>query len=65
MDRDGTQKLLGLKEDGVGALYLGSSAADFSLKDANNATQAMIRSTGMFLYEDGRTGTLQQLDLAT
>lgn len=65
MDRDGTQKLLGLKEAGVGALYLGSSAADFSLKDANNATQAMIRSTGMFLYEDGRTGTLQQLDLAT
>ena len=65
MDKDGTQKLLGLKEAGVGALYLGSSAADFSLKDANNATQAMIRSTGMFLYEDGRTGTLQQLDLAT
>ena len=65
MDKNGTQKLLGLKEAGVGALYLGSSAADFSLKDAHNTTQAMIRSTGMFLYEDGRTGTLQQVDLAT
>lgn len=65
MDKNGTQKLLGLKEAGVGALYLGSSAADFSLKDAHNTTQAMIRSTGMFLYEDGRAGTLQQVDLAT
>ncbi len=65
MDSDGSQKLLGLKEAGVGTLYLGSSAADFSLKDENNATNAVIRATGMFLYEDGRTGTMQQLDLAT
>lgn len=65
MDSDGNQKLLGLKEAGVGALYLGSSAADFSLKDETNTTKAVIRATGMFLYEDGRTGTMQQLDLAT
>lgn len=65
MDSDGNQKLLGLKEAGVGALYLGSAAADFSLKDETNATKAIIRATGMFLYEDGRTGTMQQLDLAT
>lgn len=65
MQEDGSSKLLGLKEAGVGALYLGSAAADFSLKNKANITNAIVRATGMFLYEDGKTGTMQQLDLAT
>lgn len=65
MDSDGSSKLLSLKESGVGAIYLGSAASDFSLKDSSNATAAIIRATGMFLYEDGRSGTMQQVDLAT
>ena len=54
-----------LKEAGVGALYLGSADTEFSLKDAANNTNGVIRRTGMFLYEDGSSGTMQQLDLAT
>ncbi len=64
-DENGNDRLLDLKEAGVGALYLGSSDTQFSLKNAGNQTDAVIRSTGMFLYEDGSAGTLQQLDLAT
>lgn len=62
---DGTDKLISLKEAGVGALYLGSSDTQFSLNNAENMTNAMIRRTGMFLYEDGMAGTMHQLDLAT
>lgn len=65
MEEDGKSKLYSLKEAGVGALYLGNEVTDFSLKDAYNNTNAVIRRTGMFLYENGGVGTLQQLDLTT
>lgn len=63
-DANGEDHLCALGKAGVGAIYLGSSSTDFSLKDASNNTNAVIRSTGLFLYESGRSGTVQQLDLA-
>ena len=62
---NGEQELCGLGKAGVGAIYLGSSESEFALKDSGNTTNAMIRQTGIFLYENGNTGTIQQLDLAT
>lgn len=56
--------LSSLREQGVGALYLGSAETPFSLTDDENKTLARIRSTGLYLHEDGRAGTLQQVDLA-
>lgn len=64
-EENGEDKLLDLKETGVGAIYLGSRSTDFSLKDAQNTTNAVIRRTGMFLYENGLAGTVQQVDMAT
>lgn len=64
-DADGTDHLYGLGESGVGAIYLGSSDTEFSQKDVDNNTNAVIRKTGIFLYENGNVGTLQQMDLAT
>lgn len=61
---DGSQKLFTLKEKGVGAIYLGNTDTQFSLTDSNNSTNAMIRKTGLFLYENGAAGTVQHLDLA-
>ena len=59
-------RLVSLKDAGIGAICLKHAATEFSLKDAvSNATDAVIRSTGLFLFEDGRAGTAQQLDLAT
>ena len=57
-------KLIGLKEADVGAIYLGSASTDYHLNDASNNTNGMIRQTGIFLRESGGVGTVQHVDLA-
>ena len=64
-DEDGKDKLISFKDAGVGAINLTHADADFSLKDDFNKTEAIVRSTGMFLYEDGRAGTVQQIDMVS
>lgn len=64
-DADGNDKLLDLKESGIGALYLGNVSTQFSLNhQETNATNAVIRSTGVYLKESGEVGTMQHVDLA-
>ncbi len=64
-DKNGNDKLIGLGAAGIGAIYLGNCQSEFSLNRlADNEPNARIRSTGIFLYENGGMGTLQQLDLA-
>lgn len=65
MNEDGTSTLVGLGKAGVGAIYLGSADTEFSLNSVDNTTNAVIRKTGLFLYENGMAGTMQQMDLAT
>ena len=64
-DASGRDELVGLGKAGVGALYLGSSDTQFSLTNQRNETNAVIRQSGVFLYENGNVGSIQQLDLAT
>ena len=64
-NEDGTDTLLSFKDAGVGAINLANSRTEYSIKDKNNRSDAIIRSTGMFLYEDGRTGTVQQVDMVS
>lgn len=64
MDENGKSTLIDLKEAGVGAIYLGYENTEFSLKNALNETNAVIQKTGLFLYENGDAGTVQQMDLA-
>ena len=59
----GPGQLLGLAEAGIGALGLHRVAGGFDLI-ADGELQGQVRSTGMFLFEDGRAGSLQQIDLA-
>lgn len=63
-DANGKDKMLSLKEAGVGALYLDSVKGNFSLKDQNNQTLGQIRQTGVFLTEEGDVRSMQQVDLA-
>ena len=64
-DENGKDELYTLKEVGVGAICLQRAATDFSLNSQKDNTQnGQIRSTGIFLYENGNAGTMQQLDLA-
>ena len=64
-DENGNDRLVGLGKSGVGAIYLGAQNTPFSMNNAQNQANAMVRQTGMFLYENGGVGTIQQLDLAT
>lgn len=60
----GTDELCRLDEKGVGAIWLGSTDSRFALKDDANRLLGEIRATGIYLAEDGRAGTVQQVDLA-
>lgn len=60
---DGTTSLLALGQRGVGAIYLGRVDSPFTVKDDANQALGQVRSSGIFLGEDGEVGTLQQVDL--
>lgn len=62
-DASGADQLQSLAQRGIGALYLGHIATPFTLKDANNQSQGDVRSSGVYLGEDGQPGSLQQIDL--
>lgn len=64
-DANGQDRLYRLADKGVGAICLNSAATEFSQKDVQGNLQGVIRSTGIFLYENGNVGTVQHLDLAT
>lgn len=65
VSEDGSQTLLSLKSQDIGAIYLGNVSTDFSLNSLeDNHTNAVIRSTGIFLYESGAVGSIQQVDMA-
>jgi len=63
-DSDGNDRLVALGKAGVGAIYLGKNGTQFSLKDEDNNTKAVVRSTGVFLKENGEAGTIQHIDMA-
>lgn len=64
-DENGKDKLYTLAEAGVGAICLQNSSTEFALNSMNdNHNNGVIRSTGIFLYENGGVGTVQHLDLA-
>lgn len=63
-DAAGTGQIANLAEYGVGALFAGSVATPFALKDAANTSLGQIVSTGLYLKESGEAGAMQQIDLA-
>lgn len=63
-DASGEDRLLALGQQGVGAIYLGHVSTPFSINDEANQTQAQVRTSGVFIGEEGKVGTVQQLDLA-
>lgn len=63
-DSEGKDSLLSLAETNVGAIYLNNVSTEFSLKNSANELQGMIRTSSVYLAENGGVGTVQQLDLA-
>ena len=64
-DAYGKDVLCGLGQAGIGAIYLGNASTEFTLNSLmDNTTNARVRKTGIFLYENGMTGTIQHVDFA-
>lgn len=59
---EGEKTLIGLKEAGVGAIYLTGVASPYQLK-SDQEWYGNIRSTGTYLKENGVAGTIQEIDL--
>ncbi len=62
-DSEGNSQLVALGQKGIGAIYLDNIATPFSLNNSQNEQLGQVQSSGIFLYESGQTGTVQQLDL--
>ncbi len=72
-DENGNDVLYKLSDKGVGAICLENVSTDFTMQGDRmaqdgtmnaNATNAVIRKTGIFLYENGNVGTVQHVDMA-
>lgn len=64
-EESGEDVLYHLADKGVGAISTRSADTEFTMQSAEDfRTNAVIRKTGMFLYESGMVGSLQHVDLA-
>jgi hypothetical protein len=64
VDSEGTSSLQTLHDANVGAIYLGNESTRFDVRaDGDNSLQGQVRTTGIYLKEDGTPDTIQQLDL--
>ncbi len=63
-DGGGGDRLSGLADEGVGAIYLKSAETLFTHKDSENGDLGRTARTGIYLKEDGGAGTIQHVDFA-
>lgn len=62
-DKDGNDLLFSLKDLDIGAIYLGETQTEFSIKNDSNDTLGVMRSTSFYLTESGGAGTISHIDL--
>jgi len=62
-DEQGKDVLFALGQKGIGAIFLGSAATPFALKDSANQAHGQLLTSGVFLHESGEAGVIQQIDL--
>jgi hypothetical protein len=62
-DAEGDGTLESLAGRKVGAIALGSVDSPFQLRGAGNSDLGAIAASGLFLAEDGRVGSIQEIDL--
>ncbi|WP_374348035.1 hypothetical protein [Chitinimonas sp.] len=59
----GGRLLLSLKQADVGAISLRHAPTEFTLRDERQIARGQLRSSALFLHENGAPGTIQQVDL--
>ncbi|MGH1461091.1 MAG: hypothetical protein ACRBB6_03545 [Neptuniibacter sp.] len=52
-----------LLDNGIGAIYLGSSPTPFDIKGENNQVNGRLIASGVYLTESGKAGSIQQIDM--
>ncbi len=62
LDSDGNHELIGLKDSGVGAIYLGNVASKFTIVDGSESL-AKITGSSIYLSEDGKANGVHEVDL--
>ena len=63
--QNGDQQTLDtLKSANIGAIYTGSVATPFEIKNDQNQTLARIKQSGVYLTENGTPGIIQSIDIA-
>ncbi|HJV74215.1 MAG TPA: hypothetical protein VJ654_08350 [Noviherbaspirillum sp.] len=60
---DGAGKLETLAQHGVGALLLAHADTPFEIQDADHRLLGAVRASSVYLSENGKVGSLQQIDL--
>ncbi len=61
---EGSGDLRSLADLGIGALGLHHLTTPFALRSSANEDQGQIRASGLYLKNDGKTGSLQEIDLS-
>ncbi|MBF4692873.1 hypothetical protein [Fusibacter ferrireducens] len=62
VDAQGNSKLLGLKESGVGAIYLGAVDSSYHIKEGLETISDIKRSSA-YVREDGKSLAIHEIDL--
>jgi hypothetical protein len=62
-EAEGSGSLATLAERGVGAISVNAVATPFALNDEANEALGQVKSTGVYLADDGTAGTVQQVDV--
>ena len=62
-DENGKGKLETLKDRDVGAIAVGHIASPFELRGKNNSNLGAVAATGLYLTENGKAGSVQEINL--
>ncbi len=62
VDGDGNETLIGIKEAGVGAIYLGNVASKFTIVNGEDQL-AKVKNSSIYLTEDGKVNGIHEVDL--
>lgn len=63
MNEDGSSQLVALGDKKIGAIFLGHTTTPFQLKDNANQSLGEIVRSGVYVTEDGRVGSIQEINL--
>jgi len=61
---NGEDLLVSLKDSGIGAIALANADTMFNMTEFDNSVKGQLKSSGMFLFENGDVGSVHQIDLA-